>query len=306
VPHPALQLALLGVAGFSLAAWLEPWLARRPGNRAPAGDALTVLLGDSRRLFAQHFHAKADAYFHRGYYPSVFDIAAPTPPLRVASSAGTRHEGDAAQCADFLGEPRDWLERFGRHFHPTQHRHLGDDDCCQHHAHKPGEPCDHEHDHPRAERPAGEERELLPWLRLAAELDPQRPESYVVASYWLRSRLGKVDEAEQFLREGLRTNPGDCEILFELGRIYRENRHDAARARNLWELALAKWQEREAGRAEPNMFLRAQLLGQLAKLEEEHQNFPRAIEHLQLLREISPNKDAIQKWIEELKSKTGR
>jgi len=41
------------------------------------------------------------------------------------------------------------------------------------------------------------EREILPWLRLSAELDPQRVETYTVAAYWLRN-MGKIAEAEQF------------------------------------------------------------------------------------------------------------
>ena len=54
---------------------------------------------------------------------------------------------------------------------------------------------------------------------------------------------GKVAEAEKFLRDGLRANPDSYEILFELGRLYYESEHDAARARNVWELALRRWQE---------------------------------------------------------------
>src|SRR5438309_1796727 len=88
-------------------------------------------------------------------------------------------------------QPRaaDWIERFGRHFLITQHSHLS----------------------------GGNEREILPWLRFSAELDPQRVETYTVAAYWLRS-MGKIVEAERFLRDGLLANPGSPEILFELGR----------------------------------------------------------------------------------------
>jgi len=40
--------------------------------------------------------------------------------------------------------------------------------------------------------------------------------------------LNRPDQAEAFLREGLRNNPANCEILFELGRIYHESNHDRA------------------------------------------------------------------------------
>ena len=51
-------------------------------------------------------------------------------------------------------------------------------------------------------------------------------ETYTVTAYWLRERMGKVDEAEKFLREGLRENPDSYEIMYELGRVYAENQND--------------------------------------------------------------------------------
>src|SRR5688572_31781294 len=97
------------------------------------------------------------------------------------------------------------------------HRHLGEEECehCKH-----GE--EHEHG-AEAAGSEGHEREMLPWFKLAATLDPERPETYVVASFWLTKKLGKFDEAERFLREGLRANPGNYEILYELGRIAYEH-----------------------------------------------------------------------------------
>ena len=96
------------------------------------------------------------------------------------------------------------------------------------------------------------ESEILPWLKLAAELDPQKIETYTVAAYWLRD-LGKTKEAERFLREGLLNNPDSYEILFDLGRLYYENHHDAARARKIWDLALRRWGEQEAANKKPDL-----------------------------------------------------
>jgi len=124
-----------------------------------------------------------------------------------------------------------------------------------------------------------------------------------VASYWLRTQLGKVNEAEQFLRQGLRANPGHQELLFELGRIYLENRKDVTRARNVWELALKKWHENEASKADANIFLYEQILGQLAKLEYEDKNYSRAIAYYKALKEVSPFKESIQNTIEEMEAK---
>jgi len=276
-------LSLLLAIAFSLSTWLQPWFGAWAGNRAKSTDLLSVALGDSRRLFAKHFYVKADAYFHSGYYPTIFDSRTEESSLHMSGSHG--HE----EGTDFLGKPRDWLDRFSRHFYPSEHRHLGEEG--DEHAGKA-----------HAER-AGLQRELLPWLKLSAELDPNRPETYVVAAFWLRSQLGNAEQAERFLRQGLQANPGHYEILFELGRIYEESRHDSARARNVWELALADWHKRKAAKQEPEFLVYDELLGHLARLEEQEKNYSTAIRYLEELKVVSPNPLGIGKWIEELKAK---
>lgn len=300
MPPFALNFSLLFVSAFSLAAWLEPRLQTSATGRSGSGDSLlAVLLGDSRRLFAQQFFVKADVYFHSGYYPSIFDVR-PSGGLHLAEAATESDHSGHSDGLEFLGPPQDWLDRFSRQFYPSQHLHLGERPHPA--AARNAEHAEHgEHDdHAEETAAAGE---ILPWLRIAVELDPQRPETYVVASYWLRSRLNKPNEAEQFLREGLQHNPGNSEILFELGRIYREHRHDTARARNLWELGLKKWRETQAAGAEPNPLLGAQLLGNLAKLEEDKQQYARAIQYLEELATLSPHKEHIQSWLESLRPK---
>jgi len=86
----------------------------------------------------------------------------------------------------------------------------------------------------------------LPWLRLAAEMDPHQVQTYLTASFWLRSALNQPKEAEEFLREGLRANPDSFDILIELGYVYDFNKNDPRSARRLWELALQKWKRQEA------------------------------------------------------------
>jgi tetratricopeptide (TPR) repeat protein len=285
-----LSLVLGAVAAFGLATCLEPWFQGWAGNRAKSANVLQVALGDSRRLFARHVYAKADAYFHSGYYPSIYDTRPAAEQMHMAAGTTAGPENHQA-CPEFLGQPKDWIDRFSRHFYPSQHRHLGEK-ASEAHPHE-GEPADR----------GGQERELLPWLRLSASLDPERTETYLVASFWLRSQLGKVNEAEQFLREGLRANPGDYEILFELGRIYQENRHDPARARNIWELALRNWRERNSTRPDPDIFVYGQLLGHLAKLEEHEQHFAKALEHLKALQTVSPYRAGLENWIKEVRAK---
>src|SRR6266566_1322763 len=275
-PAPYLILLLLLAACLSLATLLQP-RASNWNQRGPSANALQVLLGDGRRIFANHFFVKADIYFHSGYYPSIFDRNQAPKDAHHMTGEEPGHEDQDQEHEkemDFLGPPRDWIERFGRHFLVTEHTHLK----------------------------GGNEREILPWLRLSAELDPQRVDTYTVAAYWLRNQ-GKADEAERFLREGLRANPGSYEILFELGCLYSENYHDIDRARNVWELALRKWQEQQSTQKEPDLFSLSNISIHLASLEESSGHLDRAIIYLEYAKKASPHPEALQKQIDELKEK---
>lgn len=277
-----LTLTGLLAAAFSLATCLEPWFQSWSGSRTQSGNLITIALGDSRRLFAKHAYVKADAYFHSGYYPTIFDNKPACDEMHATADA--HHDGhDDDHDDSYLGKPKDWVDRFSRHFYPTTHHHLGETNASGH-----------------AE---GDQREILPWLRLSATLDPQQVDTYVVGAFWMRTQLGKVAEAEQFLREGLRANPGQPELLFEFGCICFDQRHDAARARNVWELALQNWRKLGPAKSQEVNFLGAQILGHLARLEESQGQYRRTIEYLTELQTLSPHKSALQKWIDELKTK---
>jgi tetratricopeptide (TPR) repeat protein len=273
---PYLIFFLLLTMCFSLATVLQP-RAIRWGRRGQSDNVLKALMGDGRRLFANHFFVKADVYFHSGYYPSIFDEAAKVSKesRHMMAVEGSATEEEHEKEMNFLGPPRDWIERFGRHFLITEHTHLE----------------------------GGRERELLPWLKISADLDPQRVDTYVVAAFWLRNHLGKVKEAEEFLREGWQANPNSYEILFELGRLYHENYHENARARNVWELALKRWREQESGKEKPDNLALDQITGNLARVEEEDGNLEKAIEYYEQAIKVSPSPDAIEKSIRELKQK---
>jgi tetratricopeptide (TPR) repeat protein len=273
-PHPALILILLLVCCASLATLLQPRADAWSGHSSNEG-LLKVLLGDGRRLFSNHFFVKADVSFHSGYYPSIFDRNQASRDTRhLTSQEGSAEAEEHEKQMNFLGPPRDWIERFGRHFMITTHTHLE----------------------------GGAEREILPWLKISAELDPQRVETYTVAAYWLRD-LGRTKEAEQFLREGLRNNPNSYEILFELGRLYYENQHDPQRARNVWQLALKKWNEQEAGKKEPDFFKLEQIALNLERLEEAQGNWREALNLLRLAQKASPHPQALEPQIREAQAK---
>jgi tetratricopeptide (TPR) repeat protein len=231
-----------------------------------------MLFGDGRRLFANQFFTMADVYFHSGYYPSVFDLREEGQKEIVAESHGHTDSPEDEIKEDFLGKPKDWIDRFGRHFRITKHTHLE----------------------------SGNEREILPWLRLAADMDPQKIETYTVGSFFMRTHLNRPREAEAFLREGLRNNPGSYEILSELGRLYDENDHDTGRARDVWQLALHKWAKNpEAVKDDKLAF--EEITVHLAQLERGAGNWPQAIHWFQAAQKVAPDPNALQQRIDEIK-----
>jgi len=306
---PFYWLLLLLACAFTLVTVLQPRTATW-SPRAEASSLLKVMLGDGRSLFADYFARKADVSFHGGYYPSIFDRTKAPKDTKHMTAADEHdehagegedhagHDHDAAvggtegraeeehadhadahmEAMNFLGPPRDIFERFGRRFMITEHKHLE----------------------------GGDAREILPWLKVAADLDPHRIETYTVASYWLRNRLKKPKEAEEFLRIGLKENPNSFEILAELGSVYYQNLKDVRRARNVWELALRKWEAQEPGKKEPDTFTRVQIADYLALLEETEGNYAKAIEYLKTAKEFSPNPAALQKHIDDLTAKLPR
>ncbi len=236
---------------------------------------MQALLGDGRRMFANHFFDKADAYFHSGAHPSFFEEA--DEEAHVAEHQrehdGGEEEAEAHEHEhDFLGPPKDWLDAFSRNFYPTKHTELSDST-------------------------QGDEREIMPWLKLSAELDPNRVQSYVVTAYWLRERLHRVDEAEQFLREGLKYNPDSAEILYELGRSAYQSRKNPDRARQWWYLALQKWEKSEKDKPAPDYFLLRDILSMLSRVEEDAGHYDLAIHYLSNAAKTAPDPELYNRRI---------
>ena len=120
---PYLVLALVLTVCFTLATGLEPRAATW-SNRSRSDNVFGVLFGDGRRLFANQFFKMADVYFHSGYYPSIFDLRDEGRKEIVAESHGHTDSPEDELKEDFLGKPKDLIDRFGRHFHITEHTHL--------------------------------------------------------------------------------------------------------------------------------------------------------------------------------------
>jgi hypothetical protein len=279
-----LLLALL-IFCFSLAADLQPQFQALENNRKQSNDFFSLLLGDSSRMFANSFFVKADEYYHSGYYPTIFDNNSAFQTPHMAEDTGAVNSKNHGEETGFMGPPRDWIDAFGRHFIPNRHTHLDE-----------GGPTDDL-------STSDNVREILPWLKLSARLDPDNIQTYTVTAYWLRIRMHKDKEAEQVLREGLRNNPQSYEILFELGRLYNESYHDTGRARNVWELAVRYWFKLSPEDQKENKLMLDQITTHLGRLEETAGNLPQALNWLQAAQKVSSTPGELQKRIDDLKKK---
>ncbi|HEX5218349.1 MAG TPA: hypothetical protein VFZ59_02180 [Verrucomicrobiae bacterium] len=289
---PKLVLGLLATVALTLATIVE-LRASKWKDAARQGGALAKVLGEGRRLFANQFITMADVYLHSGYYPSIFDQANSKASKAIVTGDEDEghdehgHEGhhhdegvsdqkdEHEKAMDFMGKPNNWLDAFIRRFRITEHTHLEN----------------------------GQEREVLPWLKIAIELDPQKIETYTATAYWLSQKLGRVQDAEQVLREGIRNNPNNPELLFEMGVIEYKNKHDVVKARGLWLLALRRWNEQsdEAKEESPNILDRIAV--NLGRLEEGEGHFPEAISYYELAMKVAPSPEALQKNVNDLKAR---
>ncbi len=127
-----------------------------------------------------------------------------------------------------------------------------------------------------------------------------------MTSYWLRERMHKPEEAYEDLLEGLQQNPGNCEILFELGRLYAESDHDTNRALNVWNAALHNWHPIKGSEDEvsANKFIEEKITTQLAETELILGHPQLAIEWFEKAKLVSRTPDSLQERIDDICRKT--
>ena len=280
-----LLIALL-VLSFGLAAKLQPQFRVMRLSRAD-GDIFAVLLGDGRRMFANEFYTKADSYYHSGFYPTIFDNNQAFQTAHMAADTGAVHSNNHGEETSFMGPPRDWIDAFSRQFFPDRHTHLDEGG-------------------PEDDLSSSDSiREILPWLKLSTDLDPQNVQNYTVTAYWLRERMHKTDEAYQVLLEGLRENPGSCDILFELGRLYATSYHDTNRAENVWVAAAKNWKpvKGDDDMAAANNFIYEKITTQLGDTERNAGHWQQAINWFRDAQKVSRTPESLQEQIDEAKSK---
>ena len=294
------MVAFLAALVFTLATVVEAEFHGLSTTESSDG-AFTKMLGDGRRLFSGQSVEMADVYLHSGFYPSIFDDQKPKLEKAIHGKTSEHNDQDHAsedhsvhkhdehgECVhedghdeahekemSFMGEPRDWIDALTRNFRVTQHSHLE----------------------------AGEQREVLPWLKLAIELDPQAIETYSATAYWLRKDLKRVEDARDILREGIRNNPKSYKLLFEMGTIYKQEDKNVAKARNIWLAALRFWRAQSVEDQSATTDSLDTIAANLARLEVDDGNWKQAIQYFELAKSVSPATDALQKQIDELKEK---
>jgi tetratricopeptide (TPR) repeat protein len=279
-----LFVALL-IVSFGIASKLEPQFQAMSLSRAD-GDIFKITLGEGRALLANEFYVKADSYYHSGYYPTIFDNRQNFETPHMAADTGavaSKNKGEEDE--NFRSAPLDWIDSFSRHFYPNRHTHLDEGGAT-------GDLSE-----------SSDVREILPWLKISAELDPHNVQTYVVTAFWLRTKMHKDTEAQAFLRDGLRNNPDSYEILYELGRLYDESYHDIVRARNVWELAVQKWSKLDLDARKENRIIFEQISTHLGELESNQDNLQQAIRWFEAAKIVSLTPDALQKRIDELQQK---
>jgi hypothetical protein len=280
---PYWVLALVLTVCYTLATLVVPRAVHWNGG-SQSDNVFKLLLGQGRRLFANEMFVMADVYFHSGYYPSMFD-GRQADDDAAAPAYGQTEDKDSTSD-DFFGPPPDWIDALDRQFVPNRHTHLS-----------AGGPSGH------MKKTAVQE--ILPWLKLSADMNPEMIKNYTVGAYWLRTSLHDPKEAQAFLFDGLHNNPGNPELLFDLGRLYDESYHDTNRARHVWIAALRCWEaQKENVKTNSEVkFTKEEITMSLAKLEENAGNWPEAIQYLETVKKLSPDPSAIQKQIDEVRKK---
>ena len=283
-------VVFLLVCCFTLATVLDPQFQKIRAQRQDAtAGVLAALMGDSRRLFAREFFAMADAYFHSGFYPTIFDAKKPGGQLDLEEEAHDKPKGakEHEQEWSFLGPPKDWIDRFGRHFYPTQHTHLNEGGSS-------------------GKEDPGAVREILPWLELSADMDPHEIRTFLTAAYFLRTTLHKPEEAERFLRRGFRANPDSYEIPLDLGRVYLYNRKDPRVAHNIFMLARENWRRQEAAGKQPDPHAYEETLGEMVRADQAQGDLKEQLADMEELVRVAHAKEALQRDIDKLKAKLAR
>ena len=150
-----LLLALL-IFCFGLAANLQPHFQACESRRHQSNAFFSLAARRQQQNVCEQFFRQGRRVLSQRLLPDDFRQqrqAFQTPHMAEDTGAvNSKNHGD--EDTSFMGPPRDWLDAFGRHFIPNRHTHLDE-----------GGPADDLSGSDNV-------REILPWLKLSADLDP--------------------------------------------------------------------------------------------------------------------------------------
>jgi len=164
-------------------------------------------MGEARSIVSAVCVLQADRYFHGGL--GHHDEERPGG-LCIDKREGVVDE-EPEEHARLETAPLNILPRVSEAMEITEHVHLKGDDL----------------------------KEIMPWMYYAAEVDPHNVRAYELTSYYLADRLGRTTEAIEYIRKGIRENPGSWELNAEAGRLYFKHLKDYRAAERFFLRALS-------------------------------------------------------------------
>lgn len=202
--QPHVDLAEIAASGTERAEGRPLEQAQSPRT----ADATTTLERFESRIAAQ---AGSDAHEHEHCddpsHDHAHDHEQCDDPTHDHAHENASHPGDAGFVDTIIPRPetdfRGFVGRLHRQVKPWR-------DPREPHKHTPG-------------------TELLPWYRLATLGDPHNVRSFVIGAWWLKSMKTpeQLAEAERFVLEGIRHNPGAFQLHLMRGYVLRAKERDA-------------------------------------------------------------------------------
>lgn len=142
-------------------------------------------------------------------------------------------------------------------------------------------------------REGGEIREIMPWLWMSVNADPQRVETYLVAAFWLVHGCDRPDLALDVLRAAAVNVPRHYEVYLEMGRVHLGMNDEQAAARAI-DAALAVWPSGQDPDGEQALYGRVNLLMLRASLYEMEGHADKAVRLWRSVLDLRPDRQGIR------------
>jgi tetratricopeptide (TPR) repeat protein len=146
-----------------------------------------------------------------------------------------------------------------------------------------------------------ETAEIMPFLRLATDMDPHNIDAYLVAAFWMTTGAERPDLAADILRAAHRNNPGNYRVLLELGRL-QLRRGQIDLARHALDAAIRFWPGKDDPLDRQTRLDRAEMLTYRALLHELAGAPERAADLLAEVRSLFPERTLLAERIARLRA----